>query len=86
MCKNFCAHYTPYTVYNTYMIIYKDVLKQLKSKGYSTYKIRKDKLLSEHTLQSIRDGKSVSLDVVNILCRLLDCRVEDVIEYRKDDI
>ena len=39
------------------MLKYKiDVLEALKEKGYSSYKIRKDKLIGEAQLTKIRSG------------------------------
>ena len=63
-------------------IIYKiDVLSVLKTSGYSTYRIRQEKLLAESTLQSIREGKPVSWDNISTLCQLLKCQPGDIMEY-----
>ena len=44
-------------------ITYKiDIIAALKSAGYNTNTIRKEKLLSEGTLQSLREGKYISMD------------------------
>ena len=44
-------------------IVYKiDVLEALKEKGYSSYNLRKDKLLSESTIQALRNKKQISWD------------------------
>lgn len=58
-----------------------DILAALKAAGYSTYKIRKDKLFGEATLQCFRRGESVSWDNVSTLCRLLGCQPGDIMEY-----
>ena len=42
------------------MIIYLDVIDKLAKAGYNTTRIRREKILSEHTLQNIREGKSVT--------------------------
>ena len=55
------------------MIIYKfNVLERLKNSGISTYKIRKDKVLSESTLQRLRQNQIVSIEIIDILCQLLN--------------
>ena len=36
-----------------------DVLEALKAAGYSTYRLRKDKLIGEATIQWIRSGEPV---------------------------
>ena len=63
-------------------IIYKfDVLAKLKAAGYSTYRIRKDKLLGEATVQKLRDDKPVSWENIATICRLLNCQPGDILEY-----
>lgn len=61
-----------------------DVLAALKEKGFSTYRLRKDKLLGESTLQSLRKGEPVSLDNVARICDMLDCQPGDLLYYSKD--
>ena len=66
-------------------IIYKlDILASLKEVGYNTNKIRKEKLLSEGVLQSLRSKKYISMDNLSRICELLDCQPADIIEYVKD--
>ena len=61
-----------------------DVLASLKEKGITTYQIRKEKLLSESTVQKLRAGIGVSWENLETLCRLLDCQPYELIEYVKD--
>ena len=62
-----------------------DVLAALKEKGITTYQIRKEKLLSESTVQKLRAGIGVSWENIETLCRLLDCQPYDLIEYIKEN-
>ena len=62
-----------------------NVLEALKDKGYTTYTLRKEKLLSESTIQKLRVGEGVAWDNLETLCKLLDCDVCDILEYVKDD-
>lgn len=57
-----------------------NVIDALKDAGYSTYRIRKEKLLHEMTLQSLRDGKMVSWKILDDICALLNCQPGDIIE------
>lgn len=59
----------------------KDVLQLLKNKGYSTYRLRKDKLLGEATMQKLRNLELISWDNMNTICRLLNCQPGDIVEY-----
>ena len=54
-------------------MVYKiNVLQALKDKGYSTYRIKNDKLLSQSTLQKLREGKPVSWENIETFCRMLE--------------
>lgn len=62
-----------------------DVISELKNAGYSTYRIRKEKLLSESTMQKFRNKESVSWENIEILCKLLNCQPGDILEYESDE-
>ena len=65
--------------------VYKmDILKALKEKGYNTTRLRREKILSESTIQCFRDNKVVSIETIGVLCDLLDCDLSDLIEYTKE--
>ena len=66
-------------------LLYKlDVLSALKEVGYTKYQIRKNKLLSESTVQKLREGKPISWENIETLCKLLNCQPNDIIEYIPD--
>ena len=63
-------------------IAYKiDVLQKKKKKGFSTYKLRREKIFGEATIQAFRKGTLVSYDNLAKLCRLLECQPGDIMEY-----
>ena len=63
-------------------IRYKDnIIAALKEAGYSTYKLRKEKLLGEATLQKFRNEELVSWDNIATVCQLLCCQPGDLMEY-----
>ena len=62
-----------------------DVVAALKEKGYTSYKIRQEKILSESTIQKLRSGKGVSWENIETICRLLDCQPGDLLIYTKGD-
>lgn len=61
-----------------------DVLEELKKAGYTTSKIRKEKLLSESTLQKFRKSEPISWGNLETLCRLLRVQPGDIIEYKEE--
>lgn len=66
------------------MIIYKNILQKLKDAGYTSYRLRHEGLLPESTIQQIRDNKPVSLKSIDVICRLLNCPIEEVVAYIPD--
>ena len=62
-------------------IIYAKLLQLMEQKGLTTYRIRKDKIISESTLQNIREGKRITTDAIASLCAALDCQPGDIMEY-----
>jgi len=67
------------------LIKYKiDIIQALKNKGYSTYKIRKEKIFNESQLQQMRENKILAQDALNKVCTLLDCQPGDILEYIPD--
>jgi putative transcriptional regulator len=70
------------TIRGENMIKYKfDVIAGLKKAGYSTYRLRKEKLLGEATLQQLRKGEKVSWVNIDMFCKYLKCQPEDILEY-----
>lgn len=66
------------------MIIYLNILDKLKAAGYSTYKLRKDKLLPESTLTKLRNGQPVTIEALNTICNLTGLKIEEIIKHRPD--
>ena len=62
-----------------------NVLDALKKAGYSTYRLRKEKILAESTMQKFRDGEIVTADNLALVCSLLDCQPGDILEYVQDE-
>jgi putative transcriptional regulator len=62
-----------------------DILAELKKKGYSSTKIREEKLIGQSYLQQLRHGELVSWKTLDTICSLLDCQPADLIEYVKDE-
>lgn len=60
-----------------------DVLASLKEHGYTTTRLRKEKLLAESTIQQLRGKKLVSWTNIDRLCALLNCQPGDILEYKK---
>ena len=58
-----------------------DVLAELKKKGFSSYKMRQEKLMGEATIQQLRKGELVSWENIGRICAMHDCQPGDILEY-----
>lgn len=58
-----------------------NILMALKEKGYNTNRLRKDHLLSEGAIQSLREEKPISWANIEKLCQLLQCQPGDILEF-----
>ena len=64
------------------MLKYKiNILEALKEKGYTSYRIREDKIIGEAQLTKIRNGDIASKETLNTICKLLNCQPGDILEY-----
>ena len=59
----------------------KDILAALKEKGYSSTRIRNEKIIGQSYLQQLRHGEMVSWKTIETICRLLNCQPGDLLEY-----
>ena len=66
------------------MISYEPFYKTLKDRGISTYKLIQQYGVSRSLLDRLKHDKPVSTVTLNDLCKILSCRVEDIIVYRED--
>ena len=63
------------------MISYAPFWQTLRSSGESTYTLIKNHRISGSTLDKLRKNKPLNTTTINDLCRILDCRVDQILEY-----
>lgn len=61
-----------------------DILAALKEAGYSSTRIRNEKIMGQATLTQLRHGELVSWKNIGTICRLLNCQPGDILKYDKD--
>lgn len=67
------------------MIVYHDILSRLAAAGWTTYRLQKEKVLSNGVIMQLRAGKPVTTTTINTLCGLLGCQPKDLISYIPDE-
>ena len=66
------------------MISYEPLFKTMKAKGITAYRLGKMGF-PQSTYYAMKRGENISSHTLNQLCKLLRCRVEDVLEYIDDE-
>lgn len=67
------------------MISYSPFWITLKNSVESTYTLINKHKLSSSTINRLRKNKPISTVTLNDLCRILHCRVEDILLYIEDE-
>lgn len=67
-------------------IVYDKLLKLLSDNGYTSYRIKKEKLIGQGTLTAIKNGTG-GLDAKSIakLCAVFHCQPGDLMEYVEEN-
>lgn len=61
-----------------------DILAALREAGYSSTRIRNEKIMGQATLTQLRHGELVSWKNIGAICRLLNCQPGDILKYGED--
>ena len=66
------------------MIVYDRLWQTMKSKGVTQYKLIHMYKISPSQITRLKRNNNVSTHTINTLCDILDCNVEDIMEFRRD--
>lgn len=67
------------------MMVFDPFWETLRRKNLNAYKLFKEYNLSHGTYDSLKHNRNVTLNTIDQLCKILKCRVEDIVEYREDE-
>ena len=67
------------------MIRYERLWETLKKKGISQYTLIKDYGIDNAQLHRLRHNMVVKTLILDRLCSILNCRIEDIMEYVPDE-
>lgn len=65
------------------MISYEPLWNTMKKKKVSQYQLIKNYNISAGQLSRLRANNNVSTHTIDILCKILDCEVSDIMKYIK---
>ncbi len=66
------------------MIVYDRLWETMKKKNVSQYHLIKYCKVSAGQIGRLKKNNFVSTHTIDMLCRILDCEVEEIMEYRAD--
>ena len=66
------------------MVSYAPLWETMRRQGATTYTLQVKGQISSSTVRRLKAGESVSTNTLDALCKLLNCRMEDIIEYLPD--
>ncbi|MEH2929786.1 helix-turn-helix transcriptional regulator [Candidatus Ventrimonas sp. KK005] len=67
------------------MILYDRLWETMKAKGMTQYRLIHYYKFSAGQLGRLRKNAYVSTHTIHVLCTILNCSVEDVMEFRKEE-
>ncbi len=67
------------------MMSYARLWATMKEKGVSQYALIKRHHVSPSQITRLKRNESVSTHTIEMFCRILQCRVEDIMEYIDDE-
>lgn len=67
------------------MISYDRLWATMREKGISQYALIKTYHISPGQITRLKRNESVSTHTIETFCEILDCRVEDIMEYIKEE-
>ena len=65
------------------MITYAPLYETMKKKGITTYKLINNYGISRSLIDRLKHNKPITTVTIDDLCKILDCEVEDILEYTK---
>ncbi len=65
------------------MIVYAPLWETMRKKGVTTYTLINKHHISSSTIHRLRHNLGVTTQLIDDLCIILDCKVEDIIKFEK---
>lgn len=68
------------------MISYDPFWNTLKAKKISQYKLITQYGITSSLLSRLKNNQNISTHTINLLCEILDCQVQDILEFKKETV
>lgn len=67
------------------MIVFDKLWKTMKNKKISTYTLIEKHNIDTRTIRRLKANQNTTTDTLNKFCDILDCNLEDICEYKKEN-
>lgn len=67
------------------MIVFDRLWVTMKEKNVTQYKLIHKYGISPAQITRLKRNENINSHTIDILCKILDCRVEDIMEYKEDN-
>jgi len=67
------------------MITYDKLWSTMKTKDLTQYKLIKKYHFSRGQINRLKHNHNINTNTLNTLCTILDCKIEDIVEFIKDE-
>ena len=66
------------------MIVFDKLWETMAKRNLSTYRLREECGIDSKTIRRLKANDNIETKTLNKLCQALDCKIEDIMEYKKD--
>ena len=66
------------------MIVFDKLWETMESRGVSTYQLREKCGIDSKTVRRLRANENIETKTLDKLCSVLECKLEDIAEYRDE--
>ena len=67
------------------MIVYDNLWRTMKEKGITQYTLIKKFHVSPAQITRLKRNESVSTHTIDVFCQILDCQVQDIMEFKSNE-
>ena len=67
------------------MYTYEPLFRTMKERGITTYTLVNHYGISSHLMSNLRHNKNVTMNTIDQLCKILNCNISDIVEYKENE-
>ncbi len=68
------------------MIIYTRLWETMARRNITTYQLIKDYHFSKGQLDRLKKNANIEMSTIDALCKILQCEISDIAEYKEDNL